>query len=315
MSGGFTLFEVLVAFSIASIVVLAVGAGFVFVTRAWTDQLGREQTQQSLRAAVETLTRELRLAGVCMPSGTLPPITSTYQPLAGTHGTTDTITVTSNPACAGPATVTVVCTACAIISVDNTTNFTSGTWAYIYDSTGTPTPYGESFLIQSVTAGSPGTVVVATATPLTKNYSATNSSLRGMDQRTFAISSTCGGCNGAPSLTLQAIGVATPLPLVKGIDTMSIAYVLNRLYTMGGCDGQTGGTSSLCIVNLPTAAPSIAGDWQLVRAVTFTLDARSTFPVRASGSADGYFHLGGAFEISPRNFMFQQSPRVPWTPY
>src|SRR5437879_3170660 len=108
-SQGFTVIAVVIAAFLlvaGRIAATTVGAGFVFVTRAWTDQLGREQSQQSLRAAVETLTRELRLAGVCMPPGTLPPITSTYQPLTGTHGTTDTITVTSNPACAGPATVT-----------------------------------------------------------------------------------------------------------------------------------------------------------------------------------------------------------------
>ncbi|TMI79158.1 MAG: hypothetical protein E6H04_11040 [Bacillati bacterium ANGP1] len=144
------------------------------------------------------------------------------------------------------------------------------------------------------------------------------SALRGMDQRVFAISSACAGCNGVPSLTLTPIG-GQAQPLVKGIDSMLITYVLNRVYALATCDGQTGGTSSLCVVILPTTGKSIAGDWQLVRAIIFTLDARSTFLVRASGGAcgysDGYFHLCGAFEISPRNFMFHQSTRVPWTPY
>lgn len=311
---GFTLIEVLVAFTIASVVIVGVGAGIVFVTKAWTDQLGRQQTQQGLRTAAETLTRELRLAGACMTSATLPPITPTYQPLAGSHGTTDAITVTSNPACAGPTNVNVPCNRCVPISVDQTTNFAAGMWAYIYNSSGTP-PYGEPFQIQSIVAGSPG--ILTATTPLTDNrgYPASTSSVFGMDQRVFAISSACGGCNGVPSLTLTPMGVVTPLPLVKGIDAMTITYVLNRVYASATCDGQTGGTSSLCVVNLPTTGKSIAGDWQLVRAVTFALDARSTIPVRAGGNADGYFHLAGTFEISPRNFMFQAPPRVPWTPY
>ena len=145
-TSGFTLVEMLVAFSIASVVVVAVGSGFVFVTKSWTDQLGRVQTQQALRTTVESLTREMRLAGACMPSPTLPPIATTYdpyQPLTGTHGTTDGFTITSNPACAGPTSVTTPCNACTSIIVQNTTNFTAGTWAYIYNSDATTSPPGK----------------------------------------------------------------------------------------------------------------------------------------------------------------------------
>ncbi len=67
-------------------------------------------------------------------------------------------------------------------------------------------------------------------------------------------------------------------------------------------------------MNLPTVAPSIAGDWQIVRAMIFTIGARSIVKVRASGSADGYFHLSETVEVSPRNLIYQQS-RLPWTPY
>ena len=223
-TSGFTLVEMLVAFSIASVVVVAVGSGFVFVTKSWTDQLGRVQTQQALRTTVESLTREMRLAGACMPSPTLPPIATTYdpyQPLAGSHGTTDSITITSNPACAGPTSVTSSCNACTSIIVQDTTNFTAGTWAYIYNSdttTSPPGPYGESFLIQSVNAGT-GTITVSPTKLLLHNYPAVSggpykSALRGMDQRVFAISSACAGCNGVPSLTLTPIG-GQAQPLVK----------------------------------------------------------------------------------------------------
>jgi hypothetical protein len=96
---------------------------------------------------------------------------------------------------------------------------------------------------------------------------------------------------------------------------MTILYALNRVYDAATCDAQTGGTLSLCVVNLPGQGKSPASDWQLVRAMTFTLDAESSVPVRASGSADGLFHLGETFEVSPRNFVFQQTQRVKWTPY
>lgn len=319
-STGFTLAEVLVSLSIASVVIIAVGTSFVWVSRAWTDHQMRLQAQQSLRSAIETINRETRLSGACMPPPTLPPITNNFQPMTGTDGGVgaDTITITSNPACAGPSNVTTSCTACPIITVSNVTNFTSGMWAYIYNSSTTtspPGPYGEYFSIQSVSGGSPGTITVSPSTALTKNYPASLSSVWGADQRTLAISSTCTGCNGIPTLTLQLLG-GVPQPLVKGIDSLNIQYVLNRLYSTAPseCNTQTGGTSSLCVVKLPGQAPSISGDWQIVRAIIFALDARSISQLRASSSADGYLHLQETVEVSPRNFIYQQT-RLPWTPY
>jgi hypothetical protein len=162
-----------------------------------------------------------------------------------------------------------------------------------------------------VTGGAPGSLTVSPSTPInTGLYPANNSSIYGADQRTFAISSTCTGCGGVPTLTLQTLMASTPQPLVPGVDSLKVQYILNRKYLTAPsqCNGQTGGSPSLCVVNLPTMSPSVAGDWQLVRAVTLILDVRSTSFVRAAGSADGYFHVGEAFEISPRNFLFPQAP-------
>jgi prepilin-type N-terminal cleavage/methylation domain-containing protein len=301
---GFTLSEVLVGLTIASVVILGVGSSFVFITRSSTDHQARIQAQQSLRDAVADISRELRIAGACMPLSSQPPIASNFQPIGGTNGTNDSITITANPRCA-EAVVNANCNNCATISVDNTTNFVNGMWGFIvYNGT------GQYFNISTVTSGSPGSLTVNPVTPInTGLYPASSSSVYGADQRTFAVSSTCTGCGGVPTLTLQTLGTAA-LPLVPGIDTLKVQYILNRKFSTAPteCIAQTGGTTSLCVVNLPTQAPSVAGDWQLVRALTLTLDARSAAAVRASGSADGFFHLGGAFEISPRNFLFPQAP-------
>jgi len=308
---------VLVGLTIASVVVFGVGTGFVWVTKSWTDTQMRLQTQQSLRSAIETINREVRLAGVCMNPATQQPITPEYAQIAGTHGTTDTITITSNPACAGPANITADCPACSSITVASVGNFTAGMWAYAYDgdvNTSPPGPTGEYFLIQSISGN---TLTVDPIKLLTKHYPVSTSSVWGADQRVLAISSTCTGCNGVPSLTLQQPGgILGGQPLARGVDSLTIQYVLNRLYATATteCDSQTLGTSSLCVVNSPTVAPSIAGDWQIVRAIIFTIGARSITKVRASGSADGYFHLSEAVEVSPRNLIYQQS-RLPWTPY
>lgn len=312
--------------SMASIVVIGVGSGFVFITKAWAEHQARTQVQQSLRSATADVSRELRLAGACMNPAEKPPVTSQFAPIRGVHsGTTDTITITSNPRCAGPTNVNQDCSGCTTINVDNTTNFVPGMYAFIYNSSDQsvpPGPYGEFFLIQSVAAGSPGTITATAALGQggqvyphfdSSQSPGKGSTVWGADQRTFAINT----INNVPTLTLQVLGAVAPQALVKGIDQMTIQYVLNRTYVSNPsqCNGQTGGTLSLCVVNQPEAAPSIAGDWQLVRSLFFTLDAQSTTPVRGTGSADGLFHLTQTFGISPRNFVFQQVPRVNWTPY
>ena len=305
----------------ASMVILGVGTGYVFITKAWVDHQARSQAQQSLRVAVGAISREMRITGACMGITWVDqnaPLATNYRMLTATSGPPDTVASTANPRCAGPVALTAACNACSVISVNNTLNFTAGMWAFI--GKGPNGTSGEYFKVQSITAT---TITVATTPALTQNYPYPPSGqdppafVAGADLRTFAVSSTCAECGGIPSLTLQQFGDAAGHALVKGIDAMTVRYVLNRRYATAPaqCNTQTGGTNSLCVVNLPETAPSIAGDWKLVRALIFTLSARSTIGVRASGSPDGHYHLSETVEISPRNFIFSPNARITWTPY
>jgi len=88
---GFTISEVLVGLSLASLVSFGVGTGFVFVSRAWTEAQARLQTQGSLRGIVAAMNRDVRIVGACMPlnsSGS--PLGADFTPIAGTNGTNDT---------------------------------------------------------------------------------------------------------------------------------------------------------------------------------------------------------------------------------
>jgi Tfp pilus assembly protein PilV len=299
-AGGFSLAEVLVSLGIASIVVFGVATGVVFAVRAWTDHQERLQVQQSLREAVAALSREVRVAGACMfPywTGTAPP--ANFRPIDGTNnGALDTITVRTNPACAESALSGAGCDFCGSFTVQDPSNFQAGNWAYLYNS-GTLNQY---FLIRGI-AGD--TITVDASTPITGNYPPNASTVFGIDQRVFAISSTCADCGGVPTLTLQ-VANGQPSAVARGIDSLDIHYVLNRAYNAATCDFQTGGTTNLCVVNLPGSGPSPASDWTLVRAITFAVDARSLGTVRAAGSADGLLHLSDTFEITPRNFVFNQ---------
>jgi len=307
-----------VALLLTSIVLLSVGTGFVFVTRGWSDQQGRLAAQQNLRSAVQTLSREVRLAEACMlPSAVTPP--SNFQALDGVHsGSTDTLIVRSNTNCAIGTLTSAggVCNGCTTVYLDNVTNFAAGTWAYVYQPPYSgQTAFGEYFLVKQVNGptGSPAnTLVVDTTVPLkiTLNYTAGGTitgssppatypfaSVYGIQQRTFTI-----GTSGAsPALMLQTINNSSS-PFLKGVESLSVTYTLNRAYNAATCTGQTGGSPNLCIVNLPTTQ----ADWVLVRGVTMTVGVRSTRPVRGA-SGDGYLHLTEVFEIAPRNFVFQTS--------
>lgn len=275
-------------FALASLVVVGVGTAYVFVTRGWADQRERLQTQQQLRSAVATLSREVRLAGACM----MPAPAADFQPIDGVdNGTTDTITVRSNPRCAQTVMTSACPPGCLSFTVDAATKFLAGTWAYVYLN-GTTHQY---FKIAGIVGN---TITVGASTPITATYPPIASSVFGIEERRFAISSTCVGCGGIPSVTLQTLDLPET-PLVKGIDRLDIRYVLNRNYDAGTCDASSGGPPALCVLNLP----STPADWRLVRAVTFDVGARSRGGVRGAGG-DGYFRLGEIFEITPRNFVF-----------
>ena len=304
---GFTLAEVLVALALGTIVVMAIGAGVVFVTKNWKDQQARLATQQNLREAVETLSREVRLASACLlPTDVTPP--NNFQPLDGTHsGTTDTIIVRSNSSCVGQSngTLTAACqasSACGTgpISLGSVTGFTVGMNAYIYQPGASPS--GEYFSVATVNSGTNQLTPVAA---LTGTYT-TAAGVYGIDQRTFTVTTV----NGIPSLTIATLSNPTATVMVKGIDQLNVQYILNRSYSNSSCDGTTGGSDPLCWVWHPCpqtgacTGVSLAGDWQLVRNIQITVEARSINQVSPANNADGYLHISEVFNIAPRNFVF-----------
>ncbi len=306
-SSGYTLIEVLTALALASAVAVAVGTAFVFATRSWREHQARLETQQSLRATIETLSREVRLAGACQLGRQFVPPAS-FQPVDGADaGTLDTITVRTNPPCA-IGTLTPAggdCDACTTITLDNVQSFTAGGWAYIYNPNGSPAPYGEYFRVAAVdTVNNTLTVDQTACLTITRNYplgsdsTQPSPSVYGIEVRTYNIQT----ISGTPALTVTML-CGPPQPLVTGIDVLDIRYTLNRTYDAGTCDLATGGTPDLCIVNLPASAQ----DWRNVRLLTVTVDAVSTRPVRAA-SPDGFFHLRETFQVAPRNFTFPVAP-------
>jgi hypothetical protein len=301
-----------VAFALTTLVALAVGASIVFATRGWSQHQARVRTQQQLRSAIAALSREVRLAGVCISLGSRGNPPGDFRPIDGVdNGTTDAVTVRANPRCVSaslPGTTTDAtgtytdCTiGCTSLTVDNAAGFLANTWAYVY---GDAINHAR-FRIASVAGNTLNVDTAGGRGPVIGRFP-DQSPVFQFEERTFRIDSTCpNGCDGAtPALTLQTLD-APETALVQGVDRLDLHYILNRVYDAGTCDAGTGGSINLCVVPLPASST----DWTQVRVVTFDLGVRSLTRVPGSGG-DGYLRFGEVFEITPRNAVFANGTRL-----
>jgi Tfp pilus assembly protein PilW len=266
--------EVVIAVTLGTSVVVTATAGYTFVSKSWLFEGQRLQTQQNLRLALDVLSREVRLAGACLPDAG----PAAIKPLAGTDaGTTDTITVRANVRCAIATTVEVVPVGTTTIRVDTVANFVAGMQAYILHA---DTTMGEYVTIASVSVTPPRLTLAAGTT---QTYPA-GSSVYGAESQTYAIDAS----GAAPVLTVASAGGAAR-PVVAGVERLNVQYVLNRNCVPGPCD----------VVDLPADA----AEWALVRAVRVDVGVRSLRRVPAA-EADGFYRLGQAIEVKPRNLLF-----------
>ncbi len=280
--GGYTITEMVVALAMASTVGLLALSSYVYITREWVGQGQRLATQQNLRDAVDTLTRELRLAGTCLPSAG--PADGSIQPLVGTtNGTTDTITVRSNIVCATGTVQSPVSAGATSINLDTVQNFAAGMWAYILTA---DTTTGQYFLVAGVNQGS-ARLDVDPSNPITGSYPA-NSSVYGVESRAYAIDAS----GAVPVLTVALLG-GSPQRAIGGIEQLNFRYVLD---SPQNCNSDAG----TCTI---VALPADASQWALVRMIELTIGARSSQQV-TGGGVNGFFRLSQVIRVKPRNFVF-----------
>jgi hypothetical protein len=176
---GFTFVELLVA------TLLMTGVGAVLVNsfriqmRHRADAEVTAETYQGLVAALDALTRDVRLAGACLPTQPL------FVPLAGAHdGKTDTITVRTGAI--GPTTACAVTTLMGPLeagetelAVDDVSGFQVGGLGYVAGAV-----RGEIFRVTAV-SGSSGPGTISTDTALAQSYSS-GGGVYALEERTYA---------------------------------------------------------------------------------------------------------------------------------
>lgn len=282
---GFSLIELLVTLVIFSLLGLSIVHFFGSQLKFRDDTDVRAETHQGLSAAFDSLSREIRLAGACLPT------TPFFVPMTGVNnGTRDSITLRTGVISATTVCVQATLTAATAIgatslSVDNLAGFKVGGWTYIVGTTP-----GEIFRVSAL-SGSTGPGTVTSATPLTQAYPATGG-VYGFEERTYAIDT---ANFGTPTLTLdidrQAATAGVPAnPVAAGISALNIQY---RLTT--NCPPSGAGCT---MSNLPANNAT----WLLVNQVVVSMTAQSLRTL-ATGPPGGLFTESATVSIQPRNIV------------
>jgi len=269
--------ELLIMVALSSIALTSVVKFFTIQTKRMQGDTFRVEAQQALRASLDAIARDVRLAGACLP------MTGAYVPIAATNGTgtsPDSITVRTgivqgNVTCVwGGVRNPGVNAGSSVIPVDNATGFTVGMLAYLRHPSG-------SGQYQFVTAVS----TAANANTVTLNGTAsvaypTGSGLYAVDERTYAIDSS----GATPQLTLT-INRGTPQAFAAGITNLQFTYVLNRNCTP--CD----------VVDAPDATDTVT--WRLVNSVRVSATAKTVGNLRP----EDVVSFTQTAEAKPRNLL------------
>ena len=269
---GFTFVELLVAMLLMTGVGAVLVNSFSIQMRFRGDTEINAETHQGLVAALDSLVRDVRLAGACLPTQ------PSFVPLAGTNnGTTDSITVRTGAISANTTCIVASLTASTVagatqLPVDDVTGFKVDGWGYIVGSVP-----GELFHVSAV-SGTSGPGTVTTDTSLAQGYP-TGGGMYALEERAYAIDTTT---YGQPVLT-RSLNRQAAQPIAGGIESLNIRYRLNQ-----NCPTCT-------VIDLPPDNPT----WVQVSEVLLTATAVSS--QNLSGGAR--LRESATVTVQPRNLV------------
>ncbi len=274
---GFSLVEMMAAMVVTGLALTVAGQFFVASRNSLSDEVVRQETLQGLRAALDTLERDLRLVGACLPM-----TGGDFPPLSGTNGSTfDAITtrtaaarsdltcIQSTIQATGSAAGTAAhATTLPLLKVDG---FAVGQRGYIRGSNNS----GEYFTITDVNASTNRLQIAAGL----QNAYLNGSGVWAIDEHVYAIDA----LTYAPMNVLTlAINGGAAFPFAFGVQAVKIQYELAS--HCPPCD----------VVDMPTTA-----QWILVNQLYVTVTLRSSGPL----SSGQYYTVTGTIGAKPRNFL------------
>ncbi|GBD26633.1 hypothetical protein HRbin30_01973 [bacterium HR30] len=271
---GTSLLELLVAVAV-TILAVSVSSGFLSATRRTvTQQELLTEASLNLRAVLDALIRDVRLAGACLP------VTGDFIALNGSNsGDQDEIwvrtgVVRNDMSCIRTATASALAPSATSIQVESAEGFTVGTRAYIRGPAGS----GEYFTITGVDLTNNR---LTKATTFAVDYPV-GSGIYAIDERHYYLQDWTTPWGITPELMLQ-VGDQTPQSFAVGVEKLNFRYQLRR--NCPPCD--------------VTDLPSTEDEWRLVEQVIVEARVRSD---RQDPSGQ-FLRRRATVNIKPRNLL------------
>jgi Tfp pilus assembly protein PilW len=267
---GISLIELLVTVGLTGVVLASVVNFMSIQSRKLRGHQFRLETQHALRASLDAITRDLRLAGACLPDR------GAFVALAGTNGPTDDeITarsgvVRTNLSCVVTALTAPAAQGATSVTVADASGFAADTFAYIAnDVTG-------EFVEISGVAGN----TVTFSPGLTQAFAAT-AGLHAVDERRYRIDRSDPD---NPVLTLT-VNRGEEQEFAAGVTDLEVRYVLAQ--NCPPCD----------VVDAPDATDTVT--WRLVNELILDMEARTI----GTTLAEDEVTLAAQSRAKPRNLL------------
>ncbi|HXJ34864.1 MAG TPA: hypothetical protein VMS22_12595 [Candidatus Eisenbacteria bacterium] len=260
----------LVSAALASISLFAVSQFFIMQAKQQKGQGYRVEMQQALRSSLDAITRDLRLAGACLPS------TGDFVAIDATNGAgtnPDSITVRAgivrnDLSCIVTSLSALTQQGQTTLTVTSAAGFDVGMLVYVRH----PGGFGQ---FSFVTSAAGTNVVIADAA--TQDYPV-GSGLFAVDERVYRIDTTV-----TPPQLLLTVNRAAPEAFAAGIPDLQFRYVLQQ--NCPPCD----------VVDLPPDDPT----WRLVNEVLVTARASTVGATRSEDQVS----LTETSRSKPRNLL------------
>lgn len=273
-STGFSSVELLVATLLFGLAITATSGFFLASNNYMKMQARKVETNQAARATVDTIVRDLRLGGACLP------VTGTFVSMDGTdNGDEDEIIVRtglvrSDLSCVRTAVRSTADQDTTLVRVESVDGFRVGQRVYLRS----PTNQGEYVTIATISPGGPS---FRTQALLSHTYPI-GSGVYVIDERRFYINHWDSPRGTLPELMMQ-IGDEEPLSYAVGIEKLDFQYQLRR--NCPPCD----------VVDLPVDND----EWAIVEQVFVAVTARSERPVENGD----YYRRTIRVGVKPRNLL------------
>ena len=233
--------EMLVTVGVAGITLSSAVHFFATQVHQQRQHAYRVEAQQAMRSSLDAITRDLRLAGACLPTdGQFVALAGVNAPAGGDSITIRTGLVRTNMSCIVTFTTLAVPSGTSSVPVGNGNGFAPGLLAYMRN------PNGSGEIVP--VAGATGTSVTFGAA-LTQDYPL-SSGVYAVDERTYAVDQT----NPAMPLLMLTVNRAPAQAFAAGVSDLQVDYILDR--------------------NCPTCdhvpLPANTAEWRLVNNVVLT---------------------------------------------